>query len=171
MNTNYDRLGSHRDVSFVKEFQHMRDVLCELTRADQVEVLMGSGTLANDAVAGQLSLLCKPGLVLISGEFGRRLIKHANGAKLFFETLEIPEGQAFERLELERALKANPAIEWIWGVHCESSTGVLNDLEMYKYVCAKYDIKLCVDIIGSIGRVSIDLSGIDLASCTSGKGL
>ena len=155
----------------MKDFQETRDLLCELTKAKQVEILMGSGTLANDAIAGQLALLCKPGLILISGEFGRRLVKHANGAKLFFETLEIPEGQAFQREELERAIKATSGIEWIWGVHCESSTGVLNDLVMYKEVCADHGLKLCMDVIGSIGRVPIDLSDIYLASATGGKGL
>jgi aspartate aminotransferase-like enzyme len=162
---------SHRCRMFAEKFQQVRNLLCKLVNAQQVQILMGSGTLANDAVAGQLSLLCKPGLILVSGEFGRRLIQHANGAKLFFEVLEIPEGQAFQKDELERALKEYPGMEWIWGVHCESSTGVLNDLEMYKEVCAERNIKLCLDTISSIGRVPIDLSGTYLASCTSGKGI
>jgi aspartate aminotransferase-like enzyme len=155
----------------VYDFQAARTLLCELVNAQQVEIMMGSGTLANDAIAGQLSLLCKPGLILISGEFGRRLVKNANGAKLFFQTLEIPEGQAFQRPELEKALNENPGIEWVWGTHCETSTGVLNDLEMYKQVCAKHGLKLCMDCISSIGTVPVDLAGVYLASTTSGKGL
>jgi aspartate aminotransferase-like enzyme/predicted N-acetyltransferase YhbS len=162
---------SHRSDAFVYDFQAARTLLCELVNAQQVEIMMGSGTLANDAIAGQLSLLCKPGLILISGEFGRRLVKNANGAKLFFQTLEIPEGQAFQRPELEKALNENPGIEWVWGTHCETSTGVLNDLEMYKQVCAKHGLKLCMDCISSIGTVPVDLAGVYLASTTSGKGL
>jgi aspartate aminotransferase-like enzyme/GNAT superfamily N-acetyltransferase len=162
---------SHRGDAFVRDFQKVRRHLCELAGAEHVEVMMGSGTLANDAVAGQLSLLCEPGLVLVSGEFGRRLVRNANGAKLFFHTLEIPEGQAFERSDLEQALKTHSDVSWIWGVHCETSTGVLNDLEMYKAVCAERGIKLCMDCISSVGTVPIDLSGVYLASGTSGKGL
>ena len=162
---------SHRDDSFVKDFQKARALLCELVHAEQVEILMGSGTLANGAVAGQLSLLGRQGLVLVSGEFGRRLVKNANGARLFFQTLEIPEGESFQRIDIERALKKNPKTEWIWGAHCETSTGVLNDLEMYKQVCANHNVKLCVDCISSIGTVPVDLSGVYLASATSGKGL
>ncbi len=162
---------SHRGDTFVKDFQKVRELLCDLLHVGHVEILMGSGTLANDAVAGQLSLLCKPGLILVSGEFGRRLVKNANGAKLVFQTVEIPEGQAFSKTEIERALNESPGVEWIWGTHCETSTGVLNDLEMYKQICAKRGIKLCMDCIGSIGTVPVDLSGVYLASGTSGKGL
>lgn len=162
---------SHRSDVFAKDFQKVRNQLCSLVNTKHVQVLMGPGTLANDAIAGQLSLMGRPGLILISGEFGRRLVRNANGAKLFFETLEIPEGHAFQRSDLEQALKDNPGIEWIWGVHCETSTGVLNDLEMYKQFCADRGIKLCMDCISSIGTVPVDLSGVYLASGTSGKGL
>ncbi|MBW1636882.1 MAG: hypothetical protein JRJ68_11480 [Deltaproteobacteria bacterium] len=103
---------------------------------------MGPGTLANDAIAGQLSLLSKTGLILVSGEFGRRLVKNANGAKLLFHTLEIPEGYAFQRSDIENALNNYPDVGWLWGTHCETSTGVLNDLELYKNVCIARDIKL-----------------------------
>ncbi len=162
---------SHRGETFVNDFQKTRRLLCELTGAGQVQILMGSGTLANDAIAGQLSLLCSTGLILVSGEFGRRLVKNANGAKLFFHTLEIPEGQAFEQADIEKALHDHPDIEWIWCCHCETSTGVLNDLEMLKSVAAKHRLKLCLDCISSIGTVPVNLSGVYLASGTSGKGL
>lgn len=166
-----DKPCSHRSDAFMADFQKVREMLCALSGAEQVQILMGAGTLANDAIAGQLSLLCKTGLILMSGEFGRRLAKNANGAKLFFHTLEIPEGQAFSRDDLVKALRDHPDVEWIWGTHCETSTGVLDDLEMYKEVCAERGIKLCMDCISSLGTVPVDLSGVYLASGTSGKGL
>ena len=166
-----ERPCSHRGDQFVKDFQQVRQLLCGLTNAAQVQVMMGCGTLANDAVAAQLSLLGTPGLILVSGEFGRRLVKNANGARLVFQTLEIPEGRAFEQKEIEKALDGLHGVDWIWGTHCETSTGVLNDMEMYRAVCEKRGIKLCLDCISSIGTVPVDLSGVYLASATSGKGL
>jgi aspartate aminotransferase-like enzyme len=133
--------------------------------------MMGPGTMANDAIAAQLSLLCKTGLILVSGEFGQRLVRSANGAKLFFHILQIPEGEAFDREKIEKMLKMHPDIEWVWGTHCETSTGVLNDLEMYKAVCADHQVKLCIDCISSIGTVPVNLADVYLASATSGKGL
>lgn len=107
----------------------------------------------------------------MSGEFGRRLVRNANAAKLFFHTLEIPEGTAFERHQIEEMLRKFPEIGWVWGTHCETSTGVLNDLEMYKEVCKQHGPLLCMDCISSIGTVPINLDGVHLASGTSGKGL
>ncbi|QBG48410.1 aminotransferase class V-fold PLP-dependent enzyme [Verrucomicrobia bacterium S94] len=162
---------SHRGDDFIKDFQKLRRLLCDLTKADQVQVLMGPGTLANDAVAGQLSLLCSTGLILVSGEFGRRLTRNANGAKLFFHTLEIPEGESFSREMVEQQFKQHPEIGWVWATHCETSTGVLHDIEMFQDVCEAYNAKLCLDCISSLGTVPVDLSGVYLASGTSGKGL
>src|SRR6266550_199398 len=68
---------SHRAEAFVKDFQATKEILCELVRARSVELLLGSGTLANDVIAGQLSLEGTRGLVLSNGEFGQRLVDHA----------------------------------------------------------------------------------------------
>jgi aspartate aminotransferase-like enzyme/GNAT superfamily N-acetyltransferase len=162
---------SHRGQEFVKDFQRVRQLLCEMSGTGQVQLLMGSGTLANDAIAGQLSLIESTGLVLVSGEFGRRLQKHARGARLNFHTLEIQEGQAFDAGDIEQALDEHPDIQWIWGTHCETSTGVLNDIEMYKSICVARNIQLCLDCISSLGTVPVDLTGVYLASGTSGKGM
>jgi len=162
---------SHRSDDFVADFQKTRERLCKLVNAKQVEILMGPGTLANDAIAGQLSLLSGVGAILVNGEFGRRLIKHARGAKLLFRELEVPEGQTFSRKDVEQFLDKNKDITWLWATHCETSTGVLNDIEELREICNERNIKLCLDCISSIGTVPIDLSGVYLASGTSGKGL
>src|SRR6478609_870306 len=47
---------SHRSESFLKDLGSLKSILCELTQAKSVELLLGSGTLANDVVAAQLSL-------------------------------------------------------------------------------------------------------------------
>jgi len=56
-------------------------------------------------------------------------------------------------------------------VHCETSTGVLNDVAALGDVCARRDVRLVLDCISSIGTIPVDLSGVHLASCASGKGL
>src|SRR5262249_48533664 len=76
---------SHRSDSFLQDVSATKAMLCQLAAARQVELLMGSGTLANDVVAGQLSLLPGTGLVLSNGEFGERLVDHARRFGLAFE--------------------------------------------------------------------------------------
>lgn len=162
---------SHRAESFVRDFKLTRELLCSLVNSSRVEILMGSGSLANDSIAAQLSINFRAGLVLSNGEFGNRLIDHSRRFGLNFSTLEIGWGMAFDRDTILRLLEQEPHIQWLWAVHCETSTGILNDLDMMKSLCLARGIHLCVDCISSLGTVPIDLSGVYLASGVSGKGL
>ncbi|HEX3718831.1 MAG TPA: aminotransferase class V-fold PLP-dependent enzyme [Verrucomicrobiae bacterium] len=162
---------SHRSDHFISEFQSVRQRLCQLVRARDVQILLGSGTLANDAVAGQLSLEKKPGLILSNGEFGERLIDHATRMGLTFDTLKFRWGEPFNISAIEQYLFRSPAVGWLWCVHSETSTGLLNPLSSLQSVCAGAEVRLCVDCISSIGLVPVNLEGIYLASGASGKGL
>jgi aspartate aminotransferase-like enzyme len=98
-------------------------------------------------------------------------VDHATRQGLQFEVHRKDWGQPFDFAELRDLLKANPQMAWVWGVHCETSTGVLNDLPTLKALAAKRGAKLCLDCISSIGTVPVDLRGVYLASCVSGKAL
>jgi len=111
------------------------------------------------------------GLVLSNGEFGSRLVDQARRFKLNFQALEFPWGEPLDMAEVRRKMVSVPAPAWVWCAHCETSTGVLNDLEALKELCAATGAKLCLDCMSSIGTMPVDLSGVYLASCASGKGL
>jgi aspartate aminotransferase-like enzyme len=162
---------SHRAEAFRRDFDASRRILCELAGAEQVQLLMGSGTLANDAIGGQLSLEGRPGLILSNGEFGERLVDQARRFGLDFESLQFPWGEALDLAAVRARFEQGRAPGWLWCVHCETSTGALNDLEALKALCAGYRVKLCLDGISSIGTMPVDLRGVFLASCASGKGL
>src|SRR2546423_2001922 len=87
---------SHRAEIFIKDFSALKSILCEMTRAERVELFLGSGTLANDVIAGQLSLETKRGVILSNGEFGERLLDHARRFSLDFDSLEVPWGQPLD---------------------------------------------------------------------------
>ena len=162
---------SHRSEIFMGDFRATCSLLCELTGARQVEMMMGSGSLANDAVCGQLSLLDADGLILSNGEFGDRLIDHASRQRLSFEVYQIGWGEPFDLAEVRRRLDANPKLRWIWATHCETSTGILNDLAALKAIARERGLHLALDCISSIGTVPVDLSDVYLATCVSGKAL
>ena len=77
----------------------------------------------------------------------------------------------FDRDQVRQALDRHGAVQWLWASACETSTGILNDVEMLKELCAARGIKLCLDCISLIGTVTVDLQSVYLASCVSGKGL
>src|SRR5438445_13330846 len=101
------------------DFRATKRLLCELTRAQNVEILLGSGSLANDAVCAQLSMLAQPGLILSNGEFGDRLIDHATRQDLEFEVYQIGWGEPFDYAEIRRRLADSPTVRWMWATHCE----------------------------------------------------
>lgn len=162
---------SHRSASFMADFAETKRWLCQLTRTRFVEILPGSGTLANDVIAAQLSLLDKPGLILSNGEFGERLIDHATRFKLAFHVVRAAWGQPFNTDTIHRLLSDYDNLAWIWAVHCETSSGLLTDIESLVRLAEARDMRLCLDCISSIGNVPVDLSRVYLASGTSGKGL
>jgi aspartate aminotransferase-like enzyme len=162
---------SHRSETFMAEVQDLKKRLCELANAKHVQVLLGSGTLGNDTVAAQLSLEDKPGLVISNGEFGDRLADHAKRMGLTFDTLKLPWGQPYDLAAIKHFLQRAPTVGWIWCVHGETSVGVLNPLDALKQVCAKHKIKLAVDCMSTVGLVPVNLDGVFLATCASGKGL
>ena len=162
---------SHRSETFMHDFQQTRRLLCDLVGSKHVEILAGSGTLANDVIAAQLSRNPTRGLILSNGEFGDRLIDQATRFRLPFEKLQIEWGRPFLRDEIEHCLEKPPSVGWLWSVHCETSSGVLNDLAALTEICAARQLLLCIDSISSIGTTPVDLSGVYLASGVSGKGL
>ena len=162
---------SHRAPDFLDRLSALRRRLAAFAHAADVQVLPGSGSLANDMVAAQLGGLGRPGVVLSTGEFGERLADHARRAGLEFHWARLPWGAAPSIADFEEALAQGPSPAWLWIVHHETSTGVLHDLTAIKALAQARGIKLCLDSISSLGAVPVDLSGVHLATGTSGKAL
>lgn len=161
--------GPHRSRAFLDEVAATRGRLCELTGAARAQLLLGSGTLANDVVAAQLSRDGGRGLVLTNGEFGDRLVNHATRAGLRFDVVRRPWGEPLPESAVAEALAAGPA--WLWCVQLETSTGVLNDVRAIAARCAATGTVLCLDTISALGLVPLDLRGVRFATGVSGKGL
>ena len=160
---------SHRSKSFQVTMDNVKKRLLQMTKAKRVQIMLGTGTLANDAIALQLRSLKGKGIVLTNGEFGNRLVGHATRAQLHFDTYK-RNGEPFLYTELEKVMESGN-YEWFWFVHHETSTGMLNDLKELNVLTKKYQIKLCVDCISSIGAIPIDLKDIYFASGVSGKAI
>lgn len=161
---------SHRSKEFDHLLTYVQEQLTTLTKAPFVQILQGTGTLANDVIAGQLSLLDGKGLILINGEFGNRLMDHARRWQLSFDHYEVGWGEAFQYDQISQLVQEKK-YQWLWAVHCETSTGVLNNLESLKEISQKHNVKLCLDCVSSLGAVPLNLEGVTFASGVSGKTL
>ena len=163
----------HRGPEFIRRFMKVRSVLGKIVGGRDVALLNGSGTLGNEAVAATLAAGPRKGrgLMLINGEFGERLARQATRFGLEPRILSWPWGEPWDLDEVEAALAQEPAGSWVWGVHQDSSTGVLNDLPGLVKLARARDIRVCVDCISSLGAVPLDLRDVYLATGATGKSL
>ncbi|MBM3327906.1 MAG: aminotransferase class V-fold PLP-dependent enzyme [Calditrichaeota bacterium] len=162
---------SHRGAQFVADVQLIKESLRRLSGAKFVEILMGSGTLGNDTVAGQIAGLKGRGLVVTNGEFGGRLVDHARRWQLDYKVLKSEWGEPLPLDRIARKLDRMGSVKWLWMVHCETSSGIVNDLPGVKRICRQRGIKLCLDCMSSLGAVPLDLRGVYMAASVSGKAL
>lgn len=160
----------HRGDAFHDTLGRVKRRLCALAGAPRVEVLLGSGTLANDVIAAQLSLFDEPGIVMSNGEFGRRLIDHAARMRIPHAAVETAWGQPLD-LAAAAVTARRIGATWLWAVLSETSTGMLNDLNALKALAHDEGLLLCLDCVSAIGAVPVDLDGVYLASGASGKAL
>ena len=163
----------HRGPEFIRRFVAVRQLLADLVQAKQAAILNGSGTLGNEAVAATLAATPNPGrgLMLSNGEFGHRLAKQATRFGLQPRILSWNWGEPWHLAEVEAALREEPPGSWVWGVHQESSTGILNDLPGLVRIARQHGVRVCVDCISSLGAVPLDLQDVYLATGSTGKAL
>ena len=162
-------LRPHRCPEIKGTIQRIHDRLTQATTTQSVAIFPGGGTLANDAVAANLQAVGKPGIVLSNGEFGERLVAHAKGWQLDFCHLGSDWGVQLPWNLVDRYCADHPEVGWIWLVHGETSTSMLNDLRPAKSLTGRYDLRLCVDCISSLGTAPTELSTVWLATGITGK--
>lgn len=164
---------SHRSAAFTENYEAARRGLNRLVRGMETTLFPGAGTLANDAVAANLKAMFgdRQGLILSNGEFGERIANQAISAGLQFEQLKSAWGASWSWPAVEDALESRP--EWIWAVHLETSTGVLNDIEKLTRLAAAAGSKVALDCVSSLGAapISNEIGNLLMASGVSGKSL
>lgn len=164
---------SHRSAAFLDCFEDVREHLKRLAPGLDVALFPGGGTLANDAVAANLKALfgSAEGLILSNGEFGERLAGQGLRAGLRFRHLRLGWGSAWPLDAMRDEMNQKRA--WIWAVHLETSTGVLNDVETLLAMAARTGSAVALDCVSSLGAVPIPSRAgpLYLASGVSGKSL
>jgi aspartate aminotransferase-like enzyme len=166
-----DAPASHRGARVLEQIRHCRAALCSLTGARHAALIPGGGTMANEVVCAQISQLPGHGLVVSHGEFGERLADHAKRMQLLHHHWQQAWSEPIDFPGLEKWLDAHPETQWLWTVHCETSTGAITDPSAWRTLCEPRNIKICLDCVSSLGALPLNLTGITLASGSSGKGL
>ncbi|MCX6050651.1 MAG: 2-aminoethylphosphonate--pyruvate transaminase [Chloroflexi bacterium] len=166
-------LGS-RDIEFIAVIQAIRQqlvALCADPQAYTAVLMPGSGTSGIEAILS--SVLPPDGklLILINGAYGERIRKIAGIHHIAAATLVFPENTQPDAAALAAALEADAEITHVAVVHCETTTGILNPIEVYGAIAKKYARTYIVDAMSSFGAYPINLPscGIDFLISSANK--
>ena len=166
----------HRSGEFQAIVARTTEQLKWLHQTSQdVLVLAGSGTAAMEA--GIINVLSRGDKVICgdNGKFGERWVKVAKAYGLDVEVIKAEWGQPLDPEAFRAALEADSAkaIKAVIITHSETSTGVINDLEMInRHVKAHGEALIVVDAVTSLGATSVPVEawGLDVVCSGSQKG-
>jgi aspartate aminotransferase-like enzyme len=161
---------SHRSAAFRQLYEKTTGMLCSNFQVKETFLLTGSGTMANECMLQEIKAIGGSGLILSNGEFGSRLMNQARRNNISHLPYQLAWGERFDIAEIA-ALISNHSIQWVLFCHCETSTGVINDLASLAALCRSNNCSCFVDCMSTVGTISLDLSGVTMATASSGKGL
>ncbi|QZA33997.1 alanine--glyoxylate aminotransferase family protein [Hydrogenibacillus sp. N12] len=139
-----------------------------------VYLLAGSGTLALETALVNVTDEGDKVLHLISGAFGERFFRIAEGHRRQAIPHHVPWGEAVDPDDVRRLLQAHPDVRAVVATHSETSTGVLNPIaDIARVVREHSDALLVVDAVSSLGGtpVEMDVWGVDAVATGSQKAL
>lgn len=148
-----------RDAEFIRINRRVRDRLVELAGGAGTHVcvpLQGSGTFIVEAMIGTLVPPSGKLLALVNGAYGKRMVRMCEYYRRSCTAIETPEDQAVDPAALDAALAGDPAITHVVVVHCETTSGVLNPVEMIAAVTARRGRSLLVDAMSAFGAIPLD---------------
>jgi 2-aminoethylphosphonate-pyruvate transaminase len=148
-----------RDSEFIAITRRIRECLLAIAGAAQSHVavpLQGSGTFGLEATLGTLIGPGQQTLVLTNGAYGKRIVSILERLGRPVSALDWREDQQVDPRALEAALRRSSAIDYVVVVHCETTSGVLNDVAAIGGVTKAHDRHLIIDGMSAFGAIPID---------------
>jgi len=161
---------SHRSNAFRKLYDQTTAFLSHTFHVRDTYLFTGSGTVANEVMLQEIKCRGGIGLILSNGEFGNRLISQAHRIGLDFLQYKVEPGNAFNMDNVKNILINHP-VKWLLYCHCETSTGMITDLKQLTDLAITNNCLCFVDCMSTVGTSPLDLSGVAMATASSGKGL
>ncbi|QPJ60535.1 MAG: aminotransferase class V-fold PLP-dependent enzyme [Candidatus Nitronauta litoralis] len=151
----------HREQEIADLIQDIRRKLLiafDIEGQYRAALISGSGTAALEMGVSSCLSEGKTLLVIENGVYGERISKMADAYGHNTIALNTPWGTPPDLDEIEKKLAAHPDIEVVGMVHHETTTGLMNPLDAVYGLCQKYDKRLLIDAISSIGGETFNFS-------------
>lgn len=136
-------------------------------------VLFGSsGTGAIESVISSLATGTSDRLLIIAnGAYGKRAAEIAN--RYHIESTVVDFGESTLKYnDIERYI-SSAQYKYVYAIHCETTTGVINDIRKIGKLCKKYHTQFIVDAMSTYGAYEIDMhkDNINFLIASSNKGI
>lgn len=139
-----------------------------------VLILTGSGTSALESAVTNTVQAGDEVSVVVTGAFGDRFAKLTERYGCIVHRLDIPWGEHCSPDQLRTHLRAHADVKAVFMTYCETSTGVLNPVQLLTQVIREETNALSiVDGVSCIGAVPMEMDawGVDIAVTGSQKAL
>lgn len=154
--------------------QSIRKRLIKLANATEENytavLLQGSGTYGVESV---LTSSVGKGTVLLitNGAYGKRMVQIAEYAKLKYLEYNVGFAEVPSADTVEEILSSNDKITHVAMVHCETTSGILNNIESIARVAKAHGKTFIVDAMSSFGGIEIPVeeAGIDFIISSANK--
>lgn len=163
------------DDDYKEITMRIRERLLELAHVEEPEytvvLMQGSGTFGVESVLTSSVGREEKLLILANGAYGRRMADIARHAGLAYRLEETPYDAAPDAGQVRRILEAEPEITHVSMVHCETTSGILNDIASVARVVKEAGRTMAVDAMSSFGGVDIPVGelGIDFLVSSANK--
>lgn len=154
--------------------QSIRKRLIDLANATEENytavLLQGSGTYGVESV---LTSSVGDGVVLLitNGAYGKRMVQICDYAKISYLEYNVGFAELPDADYVEQLLGSHEEITHIAMVHCETTSGILNDIESIARVAKAHNKTFIVDAMSSFGGIEIPVEalGIDFIISSANK--
>ena len=163
------------DNEYKEITQKIRKTLLNLAHVTEekyaVVLMQGSGTFGVESVL--TSAVGKNGKLLIAanGAYGERMEDIAKHAGLSYKILNFHYNETPNAEVIAKEIEKDPAITHVSMVHCETTSGILNDIASVAEKVKELGRVMIVDAMSSFGGVDIEVEklGIDYIISSANK--
>lgn len=151
------------DDDYNKEIvQNIRRRITEIAVKDKIQdyttvLMQGSGSFGVEACIG--SAVSKSGkiLILTNGAYGDRMVKMCQVMNINFKCISFDETRVVNTEKVKDELEKDDKITHVSVVHCETTTGILNNIKDIAETVKNYKKIMIVDAMSSFGGIPIDM--------------
>jgi 2-aminoethylphosphonate-pyruvate transaminase len=163
------------DQDYKQITQKIRTKLLEFAGATNEEytvvLMQGSGSFAVESVMTSTIADKDKALIITNGAYGERIVKMAAYIGINYREYSVAYNEYPNETDIRAILEEDQAITHLVMVHCETTTGMLNPIEMISTLSKEYGKTLIIDAMSSFGGVEMNVPelGIDYLISSANK--